>query len=139
MSAIDTTFHWVRNPTAINGLAITYVSKRGSDTTGDGTAQNPYASIAKATSVATAGTNIMLDDGEWNEARTLNSRSFIWWGNGNTTINDFDFYNDELNFFRIVKTSVIGTNAGNAIFNNCFIPSFFGKQNESIKFKTLSE
>ena len=53
MSAIDTTFHWVKNPTAINGLATTYVSKRGSDTTCDGTVQNPYASIAKATSVAT--------------------------------------------------------------------------------------
>ena len=35
MSAIDTTFHWVKNPTAINGLATTYVSKRGSDTTGN--------------------------------------------------------------------------------------------------------
>ena len=58
MSAIDTTFHWDKNPTAINGLATAYVSKRGSDTTGNGTAQNPYASIAKATSVATAGTNI---------------------------------------------------------------------------------
>ena len=63
MSAIDTTFHFVRNPTAINGLATTYVSKRGSDTTGNGTAQNPYASIAKATSIATAGTNIMLGAG----------------------------------------------------------------------------
>ena len=69
MSAIDNTFHFVRNPTAINGLPTTYVSQRGSDTTGNGTAQNPYASIAYATSVATAGTNIMLDDGEWNEAR----------------------------------------------------------------------
>ena len=48
MSAIDTTFHWDKNPTAINSLATAYVSKRGSDTTGNGTAQNPYASIAKA-------------------------------------------------------------------------------------------
>ena len=70
---------WVINPFQINGLSTTYVSKRGSDTTGNGTAQNPYASIAFATSVATTGTNIMLDDGEWNEARTLNNRSFIWW------------------------------------------------------------
>ena len=46
MSAIDNTFHFVRNPTAINGLQTTYVSKRGSDVSGDGTAQNPYASIA---------------------------------------------------------------------------------------------
>ena len=127
-------FIWVRNPFQINGLSTTYVSKRGSDTTGNGTAQNPYASIAKTTSVATAGTNIMLDDREWNEARTLNNRSFIWWGNGNTTINDFYFYNDELNFLKIVKTSVIGTSAGNAIFNNCFISSFFGQGYESIKF-----
>ena len=134
MSAIDTTFHWVRNPTAINGLQTTYCSKRGSDVSGDGTAQKPYASIAKITSVTTAGNNIMLDDAIWSEQRTLNNRSFKWWGNGNTTINDFYFYNDELNFFRIVKTSVIGTGAGNAIFNNCFISSFFGQGYESIKF-----
>ena len=38
MSAIDTTFHWVRNPTNLNSLQTTYVSKRGSDTTGNGTA-----------------------------------------------------------------------------------------------------
>ena len=87
-SAIDNTFHFVRNPTAINGLATTYVSKRGSDTTGNGTAQNPYASIAKATSVATANTNIMLDDGVWSQQRTLNNRAFRWWGNGVTEIND---------------------------------------------------
>jgi len=78
MSAIDTTFHWVRNPTAINGLATTYVSKRGSDVSGDGTAQNPYASIAKATSVATANTNMMLDEAIWDEARTNNNRAFYW-------------------------------------------------------------
>ena len=59
MSAIDTTFHWVRNPTAINGLQTTYCSKRGSDVSGDGTAQKPYASIAKATAMATSGTNII--------------------------------------------------------------------------------
>ena len=88
MSAIDTTFHWVRNPTAINGLQTTYVSKRGNDTIGDGTAQNPYASIAKATSVATAGTNMMLDECKWSEQRTLNGRSFNWWGNGRTEIDD---------------------------------------------------
>lgn len=86
MSAIDTTFHWVRNPTILNSLATTYVSKRGSDVTGDGTAQNPYASIAKATAMATANTNIMLDDGEWSEARTANNRAFNWWGNANTQL-----------------------------------------------------
>ena len=88
MSAIDTTFTWVRNPTAINGLATTYVSKRGSDVSGDGTAQNPYASIAKATAMATEKTNIMLDDGEWDEARTLNNKIFIFWGNAKTIIGD---------------------------------------------------
>ena len=87
MSAIDTTFHWDKNPTAINGLPTTYGSKRGSDTTGDGTAQKPYASIAKATSVATAGTNIMLDDYSWSEERTLNGRAFRWWGNGKCELN----------------------------------------------------
>ena len=109
MSAIDTTFRWVRNPTAINGLQTTYVSKRGNDTTGDGTAQNPYASIAKATAMATAGTNIMLDDYSWSEQRTLNNRVFIWWGNGKCELNgatvtfnnyDGDYFN---NFSRIVN------------------------------------
>ena len=87
MSAIDTTFHWDKNPTAINGLATTYVSKRGSDVSGDGTAQNPYACLAKATAMATANTNIMLDDAIWIEQRTLNNRAFRWWGNGKTELN----------------------------------------------------
>ena len=104
MSAIDTTFTWVRNPTNLNSLQTTYVSKRGSDTTGNGTAQNPYASIAKATSIATAGTNIMLDDYSWSEQRTLNNRAFRWWGNGRTEINDsiadFTVYGgDTFNYF----------------------------------------
>ena len=103
MSAIDTTFHWDKNPTAINGLATTYCSKRGSDVSGDGTAQKPYASIAKATSVATAGTNIMLDDGVWSQQRTLNNRAFKWWGNGRTeiddSITDFAIYDDTFNYF----------------------------------------
>ena len=109
MSAIDTTFHWVRNPTAINGLPTVYVSKRGSDTTGNGTAQKPYASIAKATSVATAGTNIMLDDYSWSEQRTLNNRAFIWWGNGKCELNGatvtFNNYYDDYfyNFSRITN------------------------------------
>ena len=109
MSAIDTTFHWVRNPTAINGLATTYVSKRGSDTTGNGTAQNPYASIAKATSVATENTNIMLDDGVWSQQRTLNNRAFRWWGNGKCELNGstvtFTNYIDDYfhNFSRIIN------------------------------------
>ena len=103
MSAIDTTFHWVRNPTNLNSLQTTYVSKRGSDTTGNGTAQNPYASIAKATSVATAGTNIMLDDGVWSQQRTLNNKAFRWWGNGVTEINDsvvfMTIFSDEIAYW----------------------------------------
>ena len=111
MSAIDTTFHFVRNPTAINGLATTYVSQRGNDTAGDGTAQNPYASIAKATSVATENTNIMLDDGEWSQQRTLNNRAFKWWGNGRTEINsktvNLSMYGDEEFYFLHIKLSTI--------------------------------
>ena len=109
MSAIDTTFHWDKNPTAINSLATAYVSKRGSDTTGNGTAQNPYASIAKATSIATAGTNIMLDDYSWSEQRTLNGRAFRWWGNGKCELNGatvaFTNYGGDYfyNFSRIVN------------------------------------
>ena len=129
MSAIDNTFHFVRNPTAINGLATTYVSKRGSDTTGDGTAQNPYASIAKATSVATAGTNIMLDDGYWNEARTLNSKIFIFWGNAKTIIGDKSrdvYHNYMYTYFHYIYcfNLVFGhynAGTGNARLYNCFI------------------
>lgn len=119
MSAIDNTFHFVRNPTAINGLTTTYVSKRGSDVSGDGTAQNPYASIAKATSVATANTNIMLDDGEWNEARTNNNRAFKWWGNAKSKfflgalLNDNYFY-----FYYIYVTR--GSSNKNLYVKNCF-------------------
>ena len=103
MSAKDTTFHWARNPTAINGLQTTYCSKRGSDVSGDGTAQKPYASIAKATSGATANTNIMLDDSVWSQQRTLNNRAFKWWGNGRTEIDDslasFSLSSDTFNYF----------------------------------------
>ena len=112
MSAIDTTFHWVRNPTAINGLATTYCSKRGSDVSGDGTAQNPYASLAKATSVATANTNIMLDYGVWSQQRTLNNREFKWWGNGKCELNGstviFTNYGGDYfyNFTRIINYSL---------------------------------
>ena len=114
MSAIDTTFTWVRNPTAINGLATTYVSKRGSDVSGDGTANNPYASIAKATGVATAGTNIMLDENRWSEQRTLNNRAFSWWGNGKCELNgatvSFTNYTGDYfyNFSRIVNYGIFG-------------------------------
>jgi hypothetical protein len=124
MSAIDTTFHWVRNPTAINGLATTYVSKRGSDVSGDGTAQNPYASIAKATSVATANTNMMLDEAIWDEARTNNNRAFYWFGNGHTVVknirtipNDY-FYS--IYFYENIK---IDTNsyAAPSYFYHCVV------------------
>ena len=122
MSAIDTTFHWVRNPTAINGLATTYVSKRGNDTTGDGTKRNPYASIAKATSVATAGTNIMIDDGVWSQQRTLNNRAFKWWGNGSTwlkndTIPFTGYGGDDFNFLKM--TGGAGAAVVSCSFNFC--------------------
>lgn len=138
MSAIDTTFHWVKNPTAINGLQTTYVSKRGSDVAGDGTAQKPYASIAKATSVATAGTNIMLDDGVWSQQRTLNNRAFKWWGNGRTEIDDsitsFSLFSDTFNYFNtliVAGTSYnipyychycnyVRNNGGGATFNGYY-------------------
>ena len=109
MSAIDTTFHWVKNPTAINGLPTTYCSKRGSDVSGDGTAQNPYASIAKITSVTTDGNNIMLDDSVWSQQRTLNNRAFKWWGNGKCELDGaivpFAFYGGDYfyNFSRIIN------------------------------------
>ena len=120
MSAIDNTFHFVRNPTAINGLATTYVSKRGSDTTGNGTAQNPYVSIAKATSVATSGTNIMLDDGEWNESITLNNRNFNFYGNANTFIYNWtNYYVQKFYYVRI--TELTDTYLSGSYYKNCII------------------
>ena len=112
-------FKWLRNPTLENGLTTTYCSKKGSDTTGDGTAQNPYASIAKATSVAIAGNNIMLDDGIWSQQRTLNSRAFKFWGNGVTEINNsiismttygsYSINRDTFYFLTIKKISSAGS------------------------------
>ena len=120
-------FIWVRNPTAINGLATTYVSKRGSDTTGDGTAQNPYASIAFVTNVTTAGTNIMLDDGTWEDERISNNKAFKWWGNANTERRRvgnqvYYFYNnDELNFLTLSYGTIATPLYSKLILNNVVV------------------
>lgn len=73
-------FEWIDAPD--NGLATTYVSHEGNDSTGTGTYSNPFATIAAATNAATAGTNIMLDAGVWGADRTANNKAFKWWGNG---------------------------------------------------------
>ncbi len=103
-------FQWNINPTGTN----IYVDKLGNDTTGDGTAQNPYKSIAKATSVGTSGNNIILGNGIWSEQRTLNSIAFKWWGNGMTEIDDsivsFTIYSDTFNYFNVLivaNTSIV--------------------------------
>ena len=44
-----------------------YVDKSGNDTTGNGTATKPYATLAKVKSVATAGSVIYIGPGVWNE------------------------------------------------------------------------
>ena len=44
-----------------------YVDKTGNDTTGNGTATKPYASLTKVKSVATAGSVIHIGPGVWNE------------------------------------------------------------------------
>ena len=110
---------WLRNPTLANTLATTYVSHKGNDTTGDGTAQNPYKTIAKATSEATAGTNIMLDDGIWSQQRTLNNRPFRWWGNGKTWIKrdaiSLTFYNNDR--FYYMEISGGGTSGTYQFYN----------------------
>lgn len=141
MSAIDNTFHFVRNPTAINGLQTTYVSKRGSDVTGDGTAQNPYASLAKVTSVAVANSNIMLDNGEWSEARTANNRAFNWWGNSNACIKgDFVFYRyDKFLYLRLKDRAIIEYGVADIAFKNCFLDNWNsnGEYNNCIILNTL--
>ena len=75
-------FQWNINPTGTN----IYVDKLGNDTTGNGTAQNPYKSIAKATSVGVNKNNIILGNGVWEEQRTLNGRNFNFYGSGKTII-----------------------------------------------------
>jgi len=79
-------FKWVRNPTLANGKTTWYVSHRGLDSGdgGDGKEQNPFKTRPQASAVATAGDNIMCDDGIWEDNRTTNSRAFNWWGNGKT-------------------------------------------------------
>lgn len=42
-----------------------YVSKNGNDTTGNGEAENPYASLKKAIEVATDGQKIYIEEGEY--------------------------------------------------------------------------
>lgn len=106
-------FKWLRNPTLANGKPTWYGSHRGKDSGdgGDGSATNPFKTIAQITSVATAGDNIMLDDGIWSQERTLNNRSFNWWGNGRTEINSntviLTVYGNEEFYFLHIKLSTI--------------------------------
>ena len=122
-------FIWVRNPTAINGLPTTYCSKRGSDVSGDGTAQNPYASLAKATAMATANTNIMFDDSVWSEQRTLNNRPFKWWGNGRTEMNfigiEFTGYNNDGWNHVTIDSNAVKHAAENISLNNVVVKGLF--------------
>jgi len=125
---------WLRNPELANGLTTTYVSHRGNDTTGDGTATNPYKTIAKATSEATAGTNIMLDDGIWEQQRTLNNRAFKWWGNGSTwlkgdSITTAIYTYDTFYFLKITSfNSCLSSD-----FKNCYIENIGAEFTASFK------
>ena len=51
-------------------MATIYVATTGNDTTGDGSSGNPYASVAKGVSVATAGDTVTLADGTYTENNT---------------------------------------------------------------------
>jgi hypothetical protein len=115
---------WLRNPTLANGLVTWYVSHRGLDSGdgGDGSATNPFKTIAQATSVATEGQNIMLDDGIWSQQRTLNGRVFKFWGNGKTEINASvvaitTYTLDLFNFLNVNDISLSGL--GSIGFVNC--------------------
>lgn len=78
-------FIWVRQPLG----TTTYVDHRGDDNNGDGSAQNPYQTILKATTVATLGSNIMLGDGVWSGDRySEKTKTFIWYGNSFTIIKE---------------------------------------------------
>ena len=78
-------FIWVRQPSG----TTTYVDHRGDDLNGDGTAQNPFQTILKATTVATAGSNIVIGDGVWNDSRYSTSKYFRFYGNSHTQLNNF--------------------------------------------------
>ena len=139
-------FKWLRNPTLSNGKTTWYVSHRGNDTTGDGTAQNPYKTRTKASSVATAGDNIMCDEGIHEDNRTLNSRAFNWWGNGKTVFDGratawtmylWDTYNfiseaymptwgfgNQITYSDCGKVTLITTTNQYANFINCVVDNF---------------
>lgn len=91
-------FKWPYNPTLINGLPTLYVDKRGDDdSTGDGSAKKPYKTFAKVTDVGTAGNNIMVGEGIWEEQRTGTTKYFKWWGNGKCIIQ----YTGVVNFYQV--------------------------------------
>ena len=135
-------FKWLRNPTLANGKTTWYVSHRGLDSGdgGDGTAQNPYKTIAQATSEGAAGDNIMLDDGVWSQQRTLNSRAFSWWGNGATVIDgatttEMTIYADEFSFLTMQNFfTALGSAFHFKIFNYCKLENIpqFGTVSNSI-------
>jgi hypothetical protein len=72
------------NPSLTNGLGSTYVAPYpfGNNTTGDGSITAPYATIYKATTTATSGTNIILSAGMWSTNRNSNDKSFNFFGCG---------------------------------------------------------
>ena len=51
--------------------AYLYVAKSGNDTTGDGSANNPYLTVSKAITAATSGTTIYIFPGSYSESLTL--------------------------------------------------------------------
>src|SRR3989442_13599910 len=53
-------------------MTTRYVATTGSDTTGNGTSGNPYATISKAATVAVAGDTITVADGTYNGNFTTN-------------------------------------------------------------------
>ena len=97
-------FKWAYNPTLINGLTTLYVDKRGNDSTGDGSASKPYKTFAKVTDAGTAGNNIMVGEGIWEEQRTGTTKYYKWWGNGKCVIQ----YTGTTDFY-IIRSTTFGS------------------------------
>lgn len=71
-----------------------YVSKNGDDVLGDGTKENPFASINAAINIASEGSKIVIGSGVWEEIRGNNSDGSMYgldfYGDGNVI---FDYGN----------------------------------------------
>lgn len=76
---------------------IRYVSATGDDTTGDGSFENPFKTIQHAVDVSTYGDTVVVENGIYDEAVTVNSKSIV-------LMSDYLFTEDTLD----IQNTIIG-------------------------------